>query len=257
MQIGIVGKGRVGSALLRNLPGSLGVTDFNSRDSLVQACDVIFITVPDRAIEEVANVLAKGKLEGKTFFHCSGSLGVENLSVLAKHGAQVGSLHPLQSFGSLSADFVGVYMALAGSSQAQKIGKEIAGLLGAKTFYVPEAERRLYHAAACLASNYVVTLVSEAQSIISKWTGDDKAALEALLPLLAGTLHNLQQTSLAATTLTGPIGRGDIATVVGHLEVLPQKYHEVYKALGTLTVNIAEQNKSITEQQARSLKKIL
>jgi len=257
MKIGIIGRGRVGSALLRNLSGSLSISDCENKEKLVQICDVIFLTVPDRVIKEMAVAIAKGNLVGKTFFHCSGSLGLEPLAALERHGGQIGSLHPLQSFGSLTTDFFGVYMALDGSKKAKIIGDEIAALLGAKTFRLPEAERQLYHAAACLASNYVVALISIAQNIMSRWTDDEKAALEALLPLLAGTVHNLQQTPLAATALTGPIARGDVTTVAGHLAVLPEKYQEVYKAVGKITVALAEQNKSITQTQAGALRELL
>lgn len=257
MQIGIIGRGRVGSALLRNLSGSLSISDCGNKEKLVQSCDVIFLTVPDRVIKEMAVALAKDNLKGKTFFHCSGSLGLEPLAELERHGGQVGSLHPLQSFGSLTANFSGVYMALDGSKKVKIIGKEIAMLLGAKIFTVPENERRLYHAAACFASNYVVALISIAQTIMIRWTGDERAALEALLPLLTGTVHNLRQVPLAATTLTGPIARGDVTTVAGHLEVLPEKYQEAYKAVGKITVTLAEQNKSITNMQANKLRELL
>ena len=92
---------------------------------------------------------------------------------------------------------------------------------------------------------------------MSRWTGDNKAALTALLPLLGGTIQNLQQASEAGKVLTGPIARGDNSTVAGHLEVLPEKYKEVYKALGKITVELAEHNKNITAEQAEALMKLL
>lgn len=257
MQIGIIGRGRVGSALLRNLEGSLSLNSCKDEKNLVESCDVIFLTVPDRAIKKMAVFLSQGDLKGKIFFHCSGSLGLEPLISLEQCGGQIGSMHPLQSFGSPAVDFSGVYIALAGSEKVKIIGEKIASLLGAKVFTVPENERKLYHAAACFASNYVVTLIAIAQTIMSRWTHDEKAALEALLPLLTGTVHNLHQVSWAATALTGPIARGDTATVAGHLEVLPEKYKATYKTLGKITVNLAEKNKEITNRQACMLRDLL
>jgi len=257
MQIGIIGMGRLGSALQRNLPRACAVRDFSSREELIRACDTIFLTVPDKAIKEVAIELASGNIIGKTFFHCSGSLDLGPLAPLIAGGAHIGSLHPLQSFGSETVTFSGVYMALEGDCVAKARGGDIAGLLGAKVFTVPASERKLYHAAACFASNYVVTVMSIAEAFMSRWIGDNKAALTALLPLLDGTIHNLRQASEASMVLTGPIARGDSNTIASHLEVLPEQYKEAYKALGRITVALAEQNKSITKKQAVALRKLL
>ena len=257
MQIGIIGMGRLGSALQRNLPRTCAVRDFGSREEFMKACDTIFLTVPDKAIKDVAFELAGGDVIGKTFFHCSGALDLEPLASLIAGGAHVGSLHPLQSFGSETAIFSGIYMALDGDATAKARGKDIADILGAKIFTVPASERKLYHAAACFASNYVVTVMAIAETLMSKWTGDNKAALTALLPLLGGTMHNLQQASEAGRVLTGPIARGDDNTIAGHLEVLPEKYKEVYKALGKMTVELAKCSKSISDEQAEALMKLL
>jgi predicted short-subunit dehydrogenase-like oxidoreductase (DUF2520 family) len=257
MQIGIIGMGRLGSALQRNLPGALAVRDFKNREELMKACDTVFLTVPDKVIKEVAIELARGNITGKTVFHCSGALDLEPLASLTAGGAHSGSLHPLQSFGSETVTFSGVYMALEGDCIATAKGRDIASLLGAKIFTVPVSERKLYHAAACFASNYVVTVMSIAEALMSRWTGDKKAALTALLPLLDGTIHNLHQASEAAMVLTGPIARGDSNTIASHLKVLPEQYKEAYKALGKITVALAEQNKSINGKQAAALRKLL
>ena len=213
MQIGIIGMGRLGSALQRNLPRTCAVRDFGSREEFMKACDTIFLTVPDKAIKDVAFELAGGDVIGKTFFHCSGALDLEPLASLIAGGAHVGSLHPLQSFGSETAIFSGIYMALDGDATAKARGKDIADILGAKIFTVP--------------------------------------------PLLGGTMHNLQQASEAGRVLTGPIARGDDNTIAGHLEVLPEKYKEVYKALGKMTVELAKCSKSISDEQAEALMKLL
>ena len=282
MRIGIIGAGKVGGALCKSLR-EVGVTvigltagteadtlaaaekfqvkGFASNEELAVNCDVLFLTVPDRLVGEVAGELAQAfrnkndvqTLQGKTFFHCSGSLGLEELQPLAAAGAEIGSLHPLQSFASADVSFQGIYMAVDGTPKAQETGEAIATVLGAQIFVVPAAERKAYHAAACFASNYVVAAMAVAQELMSKWTPTPEAGLAALLALFDGTARNLHQSKLAREALTGPIARGDINTVKAHLAVLPPKIAEVYKALGKETICLARANGTIDARQAEAL----
>ena len=282
MKIGIIGAGKVGGALCKSLREAgvnvVGLTagteadtlaaaekfqvkGFASNEELAASCDILFLTVPDRLVGKVAGELAKASskqgetqtMQGKTFFHCSGSLGLEELQPLADAGAEIGSLHPLQSFASADVSFQGIYMAVDGMPNAQETGQAIAELLGAKVFVVPAAERKAYHAAACFASNYVVAAMAVAQELMSKWTPTPEAGLAALLALFDGTARNLHQSKLAREALTGPIARGDITTVKAHLAVLPPKIAEVYKALGRETICLAKANGSIDAGQAEAL----
>ena len=282
MRIGIIGAGKVGGALCKSLR-EVGVTvigltagteadtlaaaekfqvkGFASNEELAVNCDVLFLTVPDRLVGEVAGELAQAfrnkndvqTLQGKTFFHCSGSLGLDELEPLTELGAEIGSLHPLQSFASADVSFQGIYMAVDGMPNAQQTGQAIAELLGAQIFVVPAAERKAYHAAACFASNYVVAAMAVAQELMSKWTPTPEAGLAALLALFDGTARNLHQSKLAREALTGPIARGDINTVKAHLAVLPPKIAEVYKALGKETICLARANGTIDARQAEAL----
>lgn len=282
MRIGIIGAGKVGGALCKSLR-EVGVTvigltagteadtlaaaekfqvkGFASNEELAVNCDVLFLTVPDRLVGKVASELAKAfskqgetqTMQGKTFFHCSGSLGLEELQPLAAAGAEIGSLHPLQSFASADVSFQGIYMAVDGTPKAQETGEAIATVLGAQIFVVPAAERKAYHAAACFASNYVVAAMAVAQELMSKWTPTPEAGLAALLALFDGTARNLHQSKLAREALTGPIARGDINTVKAHLAVLPPKIAEVYKALGKETICLARANGTIDARQAEAL----
>ena len=282
MKIGIIGAGKVGGALCKSLQEAdvnvVGLTagteadtlaaaakfqvkDFASNEELAANSDVLFLTVPDRLVGVVASELAQAfsnrsdaqSLQGKTFFHCSGSLGLEELQPLAESGAEIGSLHPLQSFASADVSFQGIYMAVDGTPKAQETGQAIAELLGAQIFVVPAAERKAYHAAACFASNYVVAAMAVAQELMSKWTPTPEAGLAALLALFDGTARNLHQSKLAREALTGPIARGDINTVKAHLAVLPPKIAEVYKALGKETICLARANGTIDARQAEAL----
>lgn len=287
MNIGIIGIGKVGRAFLSacNKTHTLDIVcakagreaaanakirkeyDVALSDDLATVllqADVVLLTVPDGQIEAVAEKLAAElaqkedcKLTDKVCLHCSGSLGLEPLEALAANGIHCGSLHPLQSFAAEQPVFTGIGMAVAGDIKAQLVGREIAEKLGAKAFVVPPEARRAYHAAACFCSNYLVTVTALAQQLLAKWTPDEKTALEVLMPLINGTVSNMQQVSRAREALTGPIARGDIATVSGHLEVLPQGMQKVYRALGEQTVMLACANGSIDMEMAEQLQRLL
>ena len=279
MKAGIIGGGKVGCCLAQYFQqaGILqGITAGHAEKSmllakrfgtepltnekLVQQADVLLLTVPDRLIQPVAQQLAAVGAEalcGKIFLHCSGSLGTEVLQPLKEQGAFIGSCHPLQSFVSAATELRGVYMAVDGDAEAAAAAKEIVTLLGGIPFHVPAQDRRLYHAAACFCSNYVVAAAAIGQQLLARWVGSDEAAWQALLPLFKGTAANLQQAVSAGSALTGPIARGDRATVSGHLAVLPQEFIPAYCSLGLEAVRLASANGTIDSETARQLVRLL
>lgn len=280
MKAGIIGGGKVGCCLAEYLKKS-GVLKYitasteegsqilaekfqleqadNSR--LIEGADVIFLTVPDRKIKAVADEIAqksdKEQLRGKLFIHCSGSLSLDVLEALAAKGAQTGSMHPLQSFAAgVEVNLQGVYMAVDGNEQVRAVIEKIVHLLGGYSFFVPAEERILYHCAACICSNYAVTLEYLAKSLMERWVGNKSEAWNALKPLFQGTVRNMQQAESLEKALTGPIARGDSNTVAAHLAKLPPEYYPVYSSLGLLTAQIALTNGTIdskTMQQICSL----
>lgn len=278
MKVGIIGGGKVGACLAEYLKaaGQLGAITGSSAEhskelsekftvtycdnnKLVELTDVILITVPDRSIGEVAQAIAKSNilLQKKIFLHCSGSLGLEPLACLKGCGALVGSLHPLQSFAGGAADLKGVYMAVDGDTAALTAAEQLVRIFGGVSFRVPAAERAAYHAAACICSNYAVAVEALAQKLMSRWTGSDEAAWQALLPLFKGTAANLLETKNPGAVLTGPIARGDAATVAKHLEVLPSELKHVYCSLGLAAVQLALANGTIDWQTKQQLEVLL
>lgn len=279
MKAGIIGGGKVGCCLAQYFQqaGILqGITAGHAEKSmllakrfgtepltnekLVQQAELLLLTVPDRLIQPVAQQLAAAgaeALRGKIFLHCSGSLGTEVLQPLKEQGAFIGSCHPLQSFVSAATELRGVYMAVDGDAEAAAAAKEIVTLLGGIPFHVPAQDRRLYHAAACFCSNYVVAAAAIGQQLLARWVGSDEAAWQALLPLFKGTAANLQQAVSAGSALTGPIARGDRATVRGHLAVLPQEFIPAYCSLGLEAVRLASANGTIDSETARQLVRLL
>ena len=277
MRIGIIGGGRVGSCLAGYFADAgllAGITAGSAEHSaqlaeryglpvmsnleLWRAADVLLVAVPDRLVAVVATALvAKAEPAPKVVLHVSGSLGLEPLEPLQALGAHVGSLHPLQSFAGGKTQLSGVYMALDGDETAQAIAKELVQLLGGHAFSVPAEERAAYHAAACICSNYAVTVQALAQQLMARWTGDRESAWKALLPLFEGTSANLRCAANPQTVLTGPIARGDIQTVARHLEVLPPKLQDVYCSLGLATTQLAEENGTIDSSTAHALRCLL
>lgn len=277
MRIGIIGGGRVGSCLaeyLREQEALVGITTASAAHAsslarslalplytnaeLVARSELVLLTVPDRLIARVAEELATtADVQGKLFLHCSGSLGLDVLASLSERGARRGSLHPLQSFAGGRVNLQGVYMAVDGDLSAREAARSLAELLGGHPFYVPAEERAAYHAAACICSNYVVTVEALAQNLMSRWLGDADAAWQALLPLFNGTATNLQGARLPQNVLTGPIGRGDTDTVRKHLAVLPPELREVYCSLGLATTGLALTNGTIDKSTALALLRLL
>ena len=280
MRIGIIGGGRVGKCLAgyfkrrgilcaitgstteksAALAASFGMQPMDNA-SLVRTADVVFITVPDRKIADVASKIAallnRQSIEGKYFFHCSGSLGLEPLAALAAQSAHTGSLHPLQSFAGGATNLAGVYMAIDGDADATACAQKIAAALGGICFKVPAAERAAYHAAACFASNYAVVVEALAAKLMSCWTGSEETAWQALLPLFNGTDNNLKAAQFPGAALTGPIARGDAATIEKHLAALPNEYLNAYLSLSQEAVKIALTNGTIDSKTAGQLEEIL
>ncbi len=280
MRIGIIGGGKVGSCLGEKfgkagllsgitaaspcesaaLARRFGTASFTN-DALLKEADLVLLTVPDRLIAPVAAELAQNSepyaLKEKCVLHCSGSLGLDVLQPLAEKGASVGSLHPLQSFAGGRTDLTGVYMAVDGDEKAESAACELAAFLGGRPFHVPAAERAAYHAAACFCSNYAVTTAYLAQQLMSRWTGSEEKAWQALLPLFNGTADNLRKAPRAQAALTGPIARGDAATVAAHLAALPKNFRAAYRILGLSAAAMALANGTIDARSAEELTELL
>ena len=193
----VVGAGRVGSAVSARLD-ERGV-DVGAREP-----ELVLLCVPDTAIGGVAREIAPGPW----IAHVSGATP---LAALDPHTRRFG-LHPLQTFtrsrGPEQLD--GAWAALtAETDEARAVGLELAGTLGLRPFELADADRTLYHAGASIASNFLVTL----HRIASQLFRDAGAPPEGLVPLMTRTIENDFE-------LTGPISRGDWATVDAHVAAI-------------------------------------
>jgi len=226
--------------------------------------DVVFITTPDDLIERTCKQVSanQGFKQHCTVFHCSGSLSSQILTDNISDDHDAGSLHPLQSFPVKHIEpnpFENIYMSVEGSEKAIELGKAFAKDLKANVAEISSSGKQLYHTAAVVASNYLVTLLWMAQQLNMTAGIPESIALKVLNPLIEGTLANIQKQGIPSA-LTGPISRGDIQTVHNHIEKIINELPEVldlYKMLGRYTVPLAQKQCNISEKMAKSFQEKL
>jgi len=209
----------------------------------VEGTTAVFLTVPDRALGEMAMaVAARGEAPpGCAAFHCSGAQSGDSLEPLHLRGYPVGTIHPLQAIANsvVGAErLVGSSFALSGEPEALIVARRIVSALGGRGIQVPTTQRPLYHAAAVMASNYVVALMGEAVRILENMGIPEEDAVHALTSLAHGAVDDVQELGVAGA-LTGPIRRGDAETVGLHLRTLKERDREIYSLLGLRTLDWA------------------
>lgn len=206
--MGVVGPGRVGTALARSL-GAAGVEVDGpaARGEVPVRCHAIVLCVPDAEIPAAAEtVTAAAPLIGHTS-------GATPLSALAHAGVPAFGLHPLQSFAHPGVSFEGAGAAVAGTTpEALGFGIALAERLGMVPFEIDDEGRAAYHAAASVASNFLVTLQAAAEAIAAGAGLDPEEARALLMPLVRQTVENIATLGPEAA-LTGPIARRDEETV--------------------------------------------
>lgn len=214
--IGIVGQGRAGRAFaqaLEQLGWDVHVVVRSQLSAAVLArladsVDIVLLCVPDGAIADVVSAFDPESLDDDVVLvHCSGASGLEVLSPAVRRA----SLHPLVSLtddlGSAQR-LTGAYFAVAGDPAASAIASALAG----HVIHVNDSDRAIYHAGAAIASNHLVALLAQVESIADRLS----LPLEAFLDLARGSLENTSRLG-PAVALTGPVSRGDLSTVEGHI----------------------------------------
>jgi predicted short-subunit dehydrogenase-like oxidoreductase (DUF2520 family) len=204
------------------------------------ASQLILITTPDDAIESVARRLARlapGSLAGRVVLHTSGALGSEALAALARLGAATGSMHPLQSFArGRRPRLEGVAVAVEGHPAARRLAARLARQMGGVPVDISGKAKAAYHAAGAFASPQLLAVVEAAVRLLEGSGFRRKQAVAALMPLARQTLENFERLGPQAAW-TGPVSRGDEATIRRHekeLKKWPKEYREAYRALTNL-----------------------
>lgn len=257
--VGIVGPGRAGVGLglalsraghrvyvhgehAKVLPVALELT-WGDHPPWLGAVEVVLLAVPDAVIPGLGRELAKlNKItDAHTVLHLSGVMDKGVLAPLKSTGAALGSLHPLQSLRDpeTAPDRIkGAFAAVEGDDHAIEMATSLARTIGLRPIVIPSDKKPLYHAAAVIASNYLVVIAAVAERLMQEVGLSEQEAREGLGMLLAGTAANVRAMGPAA--LTGPVVRGDAETVRRNLEVLPADVRDMYRALGRVALGLVD-----------------
>ena len=243
--------------LARQVQGCRAV---NRNQEVADIARLVFITTPDDVIDAVASQVEWHP--GQSVVHCSGSASTDILEPARESGAMTGSIHPLQTFAGVQqaiANLPGSTFALEAEEPLLSTLKEITRTLEGTPIELKGSDKVLYHAAAVIACNYLVTLVKLATDLWQTFSIPRQQATRALLPLIQGTLNNLESIGIPQC-LTGPIARGDTGTMRKHIEALQKSAPGVlstYQELGRQTIPIALAKGKIKEEQAQEITEIL
>ncbi len=215
----VVGPGRAGTAIARAARAAgLEARTAGRDDARVAAAgaELVLLCVPDGEIAAAAGVARAATPPPRFLGHSSGAVGLDALGLPAAETRTFG-LHPLQTLPDGEADLAGAGCAVSGSDgEALELARALAQRLGMRPFAVAEEQRAAYHAAASMASNFLVTLEERAAGLLDATGIED--GRELLAPLVLRTAANWA--SHGGGALTGPIARGDEATVARHREAL-------------------------------------
>ena len=231
---GVTGRS-VAAASTRAAVARLGCAPCAPGD-LGRGASLVVIATPDAGIEEVAAAIAPGLEAGTLVVHCAGARGLDALAPIERTRSDVtlGALHPLQTFAATDpARLVGAWAAVAGPPEVT----ELALSLGLRPFVVADGQRAAYHAAAVVASNHVVALLGQ----VTRLAETAGVPADAVWPLVHATVANVEALG-AVDALTGPVARGDLATVAAHLDAIDPAQREAYVAMARAALALTERD---------------
>jgi len=284
--LNIIGSGRVGRACGRMWAqaGVFGIQDVltRSRESAAEAvsfigaghaagrleemrgADVWMIATRDDAIvSSCVTLAASGKVTPDDIvFHVSGATPSSDLKAVKEKGALVASVHPIKTFadaGQAVETFAGTYCSAEGDAEALKVLRPAFERIGAKVFDIEPGMKPIYHAGGVFACNYLAALIEAALRAHEKAGIPRDVSLAALEPLVRETVDAIFERG-PARALTGPISRGDAATVARQLVKVRQWNRELgdlYRSLGLLAVDLAEADRRLDARRAADLRAAL
>ena len=280
--IGFIGAGRLGCALAWSLAARgyrvtgvasllpadaerlaapiAGCAVLSEAQSVVDACDLVFVTTPDGAIEATTGSVRWRS--GVAAVHCSGVTEVAALDSAKRDGAMTGGFHPMQTFGdpvAAARSLPGCTITIEAEEPLNGILVTIAGRLGCPVNRLPPGMRGRYHAAAGYTSQFINALFAEASKIWQSWGATPDDAVRALLPLARGTLESIASAGVA-DGMPGPVSRGDVGSIEKHVQALTPLGPEVmefYRLVCDRTIPLGLQRGAIDEAAAARLREIL
>jgi predicted short-subunit dehydrogenase-like oxidoreductase (DUF2520 family) len=279
--LAIVGPGRVGRALGRRLHELgwridilCGSTEASARKAArfigagrayagltvqMLASRTVLLTVPDDAIERIADELAQiggSEWRGKVVLHTSGALDSAVLSALKSCGAAVGSMHPLQTFSGLGVPALeGRVFGIEGDAAAVRIARSMARALGGTPVNMRAAKKVLYHAAGAFAAGHLLAMEEAGVQLLMSAGLKRAAAVRALLSLTRQVLDNYEKLG-PHHAWTGPLSRGDYGVVASHELALREyrpEFLEVYQAVNRLAARVLSQKPTATLRELETI----
>lgn len=285
MDVVIIGAGRAGSALaylLQKNGYNIKAVSSRSQESLIRAKkyieshfildndaaarkgDLVIISVNDDNIASVcAELAAKDSFKKKAIvIHLSGALGLDVLEPARERSCLVGSLHPIQTLSDVDnaiSNLPGSSFGITAEGKALEVLIEIVDKIKGKVVIVKDEKKALYHASACIASNYLVAISYAAAELYNISTSQNISNFEDFIPLVEGTVSNLARRG-PVQALTGPLARGDINTIRQHLAAIKEnapEWLDFYKNLGLATCKIVEKRNDISNQRLIEMQELL
>ncbi len=277
MDIGIIGAGKVGFSLgkyftlqgvklsgyySRNPESAKEAAEFtgtkavDTMKQIVEVSDVLVLTVPDGQISQVWEELRELDLAGKIMVHCSGALTTDVFDQ-KREDTFVYSVHPLLAVSDKYESyqiFKDALFTIEGSPERMEEMCILFESCGNRIQPIEKESKMLYHAAASVASNFMVTIADTAQQMLQRCGFSEETAENALSVLMRENINSVIQKGTKAA-LTGPIERADTGTVKGHISVLTEEEKEVYLALARRTVKLAE--KKHPERSYQEMEEVL
>ncbi|BEP28491.1 Rossmann-like and DUF2520 domain-containing protein [Helicovermis profundi] len=285
MKIGFIGAGKVGTAFGMYLKENnfdisgyfskslnsaklaakfTNSTYFNSLEKVLIESKIVFVTTNDDQIMNVVKEIKKYREinENKIYVHMSGSLSTNVFDSLLKTNSSFYSIHPLASFAKKIESVKNLEDAvftIEGLSKKHDdtIVINLINKLGNKYFKIDKNQKVKYHMAACIASNYLDTILDLALEMFSSIGIENEEGFNALKPLIYGTLNNIENFG-TKEAITGPISRGDYNTIKSHLsEINDEELKNLYLTLGRRTLEISKKRKLKDKNSIDELEKIL
>ena len=284
MKIGFIGAGKVGTSLgiffknnglalsgyfSRSESSSQNAADltessiFSDIPTLLNASNLVFITTGDDQISSVINQIAQSACltANHTLIHTSGALSTDLFDAIKTTGSGLCSLHPIMSFSDIinaAQNLSSTVFTLEGNEKGLADVEKIIQITANPYFIINKEHKVLYHAAACMLSNYLVTLMDSGFELLKATGIAEDQIIKAFMPLITATLGNIEKSG-TLNALTGPLVRGDENTISKHVEAIKTQTPEfltLYQIMGLATIDMIK-DKRIDTEKYDQLKNIL
>jgi predicted short-subunit dehydrogenase-like oxidoreductase (DUF2520 family) len=232
---------------------------------VITESEVIIISTKDDDIRSIVSSLSKLKVDysKKIIFHTSGSESSLVFKSLNIPGKNAGSFHPVQTFNEISCDsgkyFKNIFIAAEGGYKFLEYAKNICKVTETKLITLKPTGKVIYHLICVYLSNYLISYFKSISDIGNKIGISERKFLDVFSPLIETSLKNIKEKGIVKS-LTGPIERGDITTILKHkkrLSGLDERYSELYKLLGLEALKIAVSKKSVNKTNSKIIAEIL